>query len=145
MTDNKDLHKYDDIIDLDPPVSKKHPQMSMHNRAAQFSPFAALSGHAAAIQETARLTDRKIDLDEEKKAEINRKLSTILSLKDNPPEITLTYFKADSKKDGGEYLKISGTLKKVDSYSHEIIMSDGTHIHADDIYEVDSEFFNSME
>ena len=116
---------YDDIIELHHHVSPERTHMSAIDRAAQFSPFAALTGHDAALQETARLTDRKTELDESEKEIINEKL---MSAAVGLTEISIEYFQPDSKKQGGVYLNTIGCIKKIDSYRNEIIMSDGKKI-----------------
>ncbi|MFR0768325.1 MAG: hypothetical protein ACLSHO_00720 [Dysosmobacter sp.] len=103
---------YDNIINLPHPTSKRHPRMSLHDRAAQFSPFAALSGHAAALAETTRLTDRKIELDEDTRAELDRRQAVLLEQISEQPEITVTWFQPDGKKEGGRYITATGRLKK---------------------------------
>ena len=103
---------YDDIINLPHPTSKRHPRMPIRDRAAIFSPFAALSGHGAAIAETARLTEQKIELDEDTKAELDRRQAVLLEYMDERPELTVTWFQRDEKKDGGAYLTTTGRLKK---------------------------------
>ena len=95
---------YDDIINLPHPTSTKHPRMPMSDRAAIFSPFAALTGHAAAIQETARLTDQRIELDEDTKAELDRKQKILMDYIADQPEVTITWFCPDEKKSGGAYV-----------------------------------------
>lgn len=129
--------KYDDIIHLPHPVSTKHPRMSLHDRAAQFSPFAALTGHSAAIDETARLTDRKVERNEEKRAELDRKWKYLQENVDTHPEITVTHFIADEKKEGGIYVTTNARLKKVDSYKGILVFVDGTCIYFDDIFEIE--------
>ena len=94
---------YDDIINLPHPTSQRHPRMPIHDRAAIFSPFAALSGHGAAIAETARLTEQRIELDEDTRAELDRKQAVLLEHMDEQPEITITWFQPDERKDGGAY------------------------------------------
>ncbi|MFR3921860.1 MAG: hypothetical protein ACLTYN_07655 [Dysosmobacter welbionis] len=92
---------YDNIINLPHPTSKRHPRMSLHDRAAQFSPFAALSGHAAALAETTRLTDRKIELDEDTRAELDRRQAVLLEHMDERPELTVTWFQRDERRTAG--------------------------------------------
>ncbi len=128
--------KYEDIIHLPHPVSGKHPQMSLHNRAAQFSPFAALTGHEEKIKETARLTEQKVELDEYEMAVLDEKLQRIQSQIAQKPQITLVYFQADTKKAGGAYLTVSGRVKKIEQYARQIIFQDGTVIAMDDIYDI---------
>ena len=105
-------HKYDDIINLPHHVSKKHPQMSLHDRAAQFSPFAALTGHKAAINETARLTDEKQILSEDVIAKLNEQLNLIKENIGTNPIVTITYFVPDDRKSGGAYISNTGVVKK---------------------------------
>ena len=126
---------YDDIIDLSHPTSERHPRMPMANRAAQFSPFAALSGYDGAVQETARLTDRKAELTEEEKAVLDAKLQLLVP----GMGASFTYFRQDDKKEGGAYLAVTGTVKKFDNYAREIVLVDGRRIPIDDILEVQSE------
>ena len=131
--------KYDDIINLPHPQSKKHPRMSLHDRAAQFSPFAALTGHSAAIDETARLTDRKLELNEEKKAELDRIWQYLMEKVQNHPMLKVTYFIPDEKKAGGIYNTVRGRLKKMDSYKGILTLADGSMIGYSDIYEMEIE------
>ena len=107
------MGKYDDIISLPHHVSLKHPQMSMLERAAQFSPFAALSGHGAAIDETARLTADRIELEDDAKAMVDMRLRLAAEQTDPPVEVTVTYFLPDNKKAGGNYVTATGIIKKI--------------------------------
>ena len=141
----QDKHKYDDIITLPHHVSKKHPQMSPLNRAAQFSPFAALTGHDAAIQETARLTDSFIELDEDKKEQLDEQLQLIRENLEQKPECQITYFRPDEKKDGGAYVTIHGRIKKIDEYGHQIIFTDGTVLPIKHIFAIRGELFQNVE
>ena len=127
---------YDDIIHLPHHRSKKHAPMPIIDRAAQFSPFAALTGHDAAIKETARLTDRKIELDEYEIAILDEKLQQIKEKLPMNPEITVTYFQPDVRKDGGEYRTISGKVKKMDEYAKSIIMENEIRLPIEDIIEL---------
>ncbi len=126
---------YDDIIGLPHPTSAKHPRMPMADRAAQFSPFAALVGHGAAIQETARLTDQKIELTEDEKVVLDEKLRL---LADTGREAVFTYFLPDERKSGGAYVTVSASLKKIDPLKHRIILTDGTVIPIEDILDIES-------
>lgn len=130
---------YDDIINLPHHVSTKHPHMPLMDRAAQFSPFAALTGHDAAVKETARLTDRRVELDELEKEALREKLNLIVEMMDEHPEVTLTYFQPDTKKDGGAYLSVTGCVKKIDEYERVVCMTDGVKILIDEIIEIESE------
>ena len=112
--DYQNQHQYDDILNLPHPTSKNHPRMSLHDRAAQFSPFAALTGHEAAIKETARLTDDKQILSEDVIEKINGQLKIIAENIGAEQEITVTYFVPDSQKSGGAYVDCAGTVRKID-------------------------------
>ena len=107
---------YDDILQLSHPTSKTHPRMSRTARAAQFSPFAALTGYEAAIKETARLTDQELDLDDTMKAELNEKLSFLKKHLKDKPQISITFFVPDTKKTGGAYKTTTGWVKKILEY-----------------------------
>lgn len=122
----QDTHTYDDIIHLPHHVSTRHPQMSLLNRAAQFSPFAALTGHNAAIQETARLTDSYVELDEDQKEQLDAQLLQIREHLALRPECEITYFQPDEKKAGGSYVTIRGRVKKIEEAKHQIVFTDGT-------------------
>lgn len=135
---------YDDIIHLPHHVSAKHPQMPVSDRAAQFAPFAALTGHKAAIRETARLTDEKADLDENEKAILDEKLRMIQETLAEHPEITVTYFQPDQKKAGGNYVTVTGRVKKLDVYRHDLLMADGLRIHLDEILEIQTGSLQSV-
>ena len=121
-------HKYDDIINLSHHVSSRHPQMPMMNRAAQFSPFAALTGYEDAVRETARLTDEKIELDEYEKEELDRKIQWLGSHLDEHIPVSITYFQPDDRKAGGTYEEIVDTIRKINVYEHEILLAKGTKI-----------------
>ena len=121
-------HKYDAIINLSHHVSSRHPQMPMMNRAAQFSPFAALTGYEDAVRETARLTDEKIELDEYEKEELDRKIQWLGSHLDEHIPVSITYFQPDDRKAGGTYEEIIDTIRKINVYEHEILLTKGTKI-----------------
>ena len=127
---------YDDIIHLPHHRSKKHAPMPLIDRAAQFSPFAALTGHDAAIKETARLTDRKIELDEYEIEVLDEKLRTIREHLNTNPEISVTYFQPDERKSGGQYVTVVGNVRKVDEYEQCLLLNDGTRIVIEDILEL---------
>ena len=138
----KDSSKeYGDIIHLPHPVSKKHPRMSMHDRAAQFSPFAALTGHDEAIRETARLTDEKSNLDETYTAGLDEKLVILMSKQEEKPTATITYFLRDERKAGGSYEVLEGQIRKVDLYEHVLVMEDRSGIPLDDVLDIESDIF----
>ncbi|MEW9122779.1 MAG: hypothetical protein AB2421_08700 [Thermotaleaceae bacterium] len=136
--------EYDDIIHLPHHVSTKHPHMATIDRAAQFSPFAALTGHDAAIKETARLTDEKVELDEYMKDILNHRLQIIADLLKEHPEIAITYFQPDEKKNGGTYVTAISTVKKIDVYERIVVMNDGTVIPIDEIIRIDGQIFETM-
>ncbi|MBR5268747.1 MAG: hypothetical protein IKU20_11225 [Lachnospiraceae bacterium] len=133
--------EYGDIINLPHPESKKHKRMSMRDRAAQFSPFAALTGHDAAIKETARLTDGFVDLDESMKATLDEKLVLILERSNEKPIVTITYFLKDEKKLGGSYEVAEGWIRKVDFYERVIEMGDRSKILLDHVVDIECELF----
>ena len=126
---------YDDIINIPHPTSTKHPRMPMIDRAAQFTPFQALTGYGAAIQETARLTGEKAELTEEAKAVLDEKLRLLM---DTGGEAIFTYFLHDEKKSGGAYVMAAGSLKKLDPLQRRIILTDGTSIPIEDILGLES-------
>lgn len=131
------IGKYDDIIDLPRPVSEKRARMSMIDRAAQFSPFAALVGYDAAIAETARLTDFQIELTEGAKAALNEKLRHIAETAKTEPVVAVTYFLPDERKSGGAYVTITDRVKKVDPYREMLILTEGREIPFGNIYEME--------
>ena len=135
---------YEDIINLPHHVSATRPQMSMINRAAQFSPFAALTGYDAAIKETGRLTDEKIEMDEEALNILNMKFQVLVDSMDDEPEVTFTYFKPDERKAGGAYIEVTGRVKKVDNFERRIVMQNGTRMPMDDILNIEGEIFTSL-
>ena len=137
-------HKYDDIINLPHHVSKKHPQMSLHDRAAQFSPFAALTGHKAAINETARLTDEKQILSEDVIAKLNEQLNLIKENIGTNQTVTITYFVPDDKKSGGAYISNTGVVKKINEYNHTVVLTDKTVIPIEQISEIQSDIFSEI-
>lgn len=124
----RDAHKYDDIIGLPHHQSVGRPHMSLHDRAAQFAPFAALSGHEEAIEETARLTEEKILLDETAIQAVNEKLYELSQHLQENPAVSITYFKPDKQKKGGAYLTDIGTIKKIDEREKMVIMDSGVKI-----------------
>lgn len=130
-------HKYDDIIHLPRHVSSRHPQMSLADRAAQFSPFAALTGHEAAIQETARLTDEFIELDEDQKEQLDERLRLLKENQFRETEIEVTYFQPDAKKSGGAYVTVRGRVEKIDEYGRSIVFVDGTMIPMERVFSIE--------
>ena len=135
---------YDDIINLPHPTSAKHPRMPLYDRAAQFSPFAALTGHGDAIQETARLTETKIELDEDTKAVLDLKQQILADKIDEWPEVSVVWFRPDEKKDGGQYITTTGHLKKIDNIERALRLADGTSIPLDDVLELRSDCFRGI-
>lgn len=133
----KDEHRYDDIINLPHYQSTNHAHMSLEDRAAQFASFAALTGHEEAIEETARLTEKKIVLDEVAKEAISMKLFEISRNLDKKWNISITYFKPDRFKDGGVYLTDIGVVKKIDEVEKIIVMDNGMRIEIEGIIGVE--------
>lgn len=132
--------KYDDIINMPHHVSKKHPQMSIEVRSAQFAPFSALTGYDDEVKETARLTNKRIELSEEKKEILNQKLQKMQKNLSSKPKVTITYFIPDSKKDGGVYRTVTGIVKKIDQYKKLMILEDKTEIPILEIIEIERDF-----
>jgi hypothetical protein len=145
MQPTENDHRYDSIKKLPHYQSVTRPHMSLYDRAAQFSPFAALTGYDDAVKETARLTDTKAELDEYEKAAINERLNRIQDTFDVQPEVSITYFLPDKKKSGGAYITVTGCVKKVDEFEHVVVMRNGTKVHIDDIAEIDGEIFEMLE
>ncbi len=125
--------KYDDILYLPHPVSERHPRMPLSDRAAQFAPFAALTGYDAAIRETARETQERVELDEDEKELLDRQLRLLLEKLSASPWAVFTYFRPDEKKDGGSYVTAAGRVKKYDPQTRRIFLEDGTVFLADDL------------
>ena len=131
------MGKYDDIINLPHHVSKTRPRMSLEQRSAQFAPFSALTGYEDEFAETGRLVDGRIDLDEEMKQILDRKLQKITDNIKEQPKATITYFVPDNKKDGGKYVTVTGKIKKIDKYKNVIILVDGTEIPINDVVDIE--------
>ena len=136
-TEQKLQEKYADMLSLAHPVSKNHPPMPMADRAAQFAPFAALTGHGAAIKEMARMTDEKIEPDENLQSALDRKLQALRRRIKEMPEASFTYFLPDTQKSGGSYVCVTGKVKKIKEYENVIVLQDGTQIPIDDLLEVE--------
>lgn len=128
---------YDDIINLPHHVSSTRPRMSSENRAAQFSPFAALTGYDAAVKETGRLTDKRIELDDNAMAQLDMKLHMLSDRISQLPEVSITHFKEDEKKDGGVYITTMGRIKKIDIYKRLIVFEDDDKVEIDDVIDID--------
>ncbi len=136
--------RYDDILSLPHPTSKKHPRMSAQDRAAQFSPFAALTGYHRVIQEVARQTEARRELGEEEQARLDRKLQFLLDHLAERPEVQICYFQADTRKAGGAYVTVVGAVEKLDRYTRSIHMADGRKISLDDLWEIDGALFSVL-
>lgn len=136
--------KYEDIINLPRHISNKRSAMPIQDRAAQFSPFAALTGHDAAVKETARVTERRIDLDQYMKEDLNDKLQILIKRIKENPKIKIKYFQADKNKDGGTYIIVNNRVKKIDEYEKIIFMEDNTIIPIDNIVKIEGEIFENM-
>ncbi len=137
------MNNYDDIINLDRPVSK-HPSSSMESRASQFAPFAALVGYDSEIKETARLTDKRINLDDSQKEIISDKLNYLNEHLNDQNEITVTYFVNDSKKSGGKYIQKTGIIKRIDLVNQNIKFTDNTIINMKDITNMKGKIFDEI-
>ena len=134
------MDDYSDIINLSRPVSKR-PRMSLEQRSAQFAPFAALTGYEGQVKETARLTNKKIEINEELKEILDLKIQLIQEKIKEQPDVTITYFIPDDKKQGGKYKTVTNSVKKIDTYKNEIILIDGTTIAIDEIIDISSEIY----
>jgi hypothetical protein len=128
--------KYDDIIHMERPVSRHHVPMPLENRAAQFAPFAALTGYDDAVDEAARITGSRIELSEEMKGELDMKLSEIASHIAEHPEVSVTYFVPDLLKDGGEYVTVTGAVRKINLTERQIVLENIGAISIDDVLEL---------
>ena len=137
------MGNYDDIINLKRPISK-HPKMSLYQRSAQFAPFAALTGYEGQVKETARLTDRRIELDEEMKLILDLKIQVIKEMLSDNPEVEITYFIPDTRKDGGKYETIINNVKQIDSYNEHIIMQNNLKIEIKEIININSNIFKNI-
>ena len=127
---------YDNIKHLTrPQYDDLHP-MSMHDRAAQFSPFAALVGYDDAVAETARLTDSRLELTEDEMLELNANLNRLLDSLDEQPQISVTYFVPDKYKTGGRYIVKTGTVRRIDEYARVLIFTDKSEIPIDDTVQI---------
>ena len=145
MSGKFDLHNYDDIIDLPHHVSPNRRRMSNTERGAQFSPFAALTGYEAAVEEAARLTDGQKELTEEMKAIIDAKIQAISEHPDAEPQVTITYFKPDERKEGGAYVRVTGAVKEIDRIGKTIVLTGNTRIPMEQIREIEAEWMRWME
>ena len=143
--DNKDKYQYDDIIKLPHHVSSHRAHMLILDRAAQFSPFAAVTGFDRAIEETARLTDKRIELDEATKTILDEKLRIVREQLSSQQEIELVFFRPDEMKTGGAYISMIGTVKKIEGYERAVVMLDGTRIPIEEIIDITGEMFQAID
>ena len=139
------MDPYEDIISLPHHVSPKRDPMSMQDRAAQFSPFAALTGYEDAIQETGRQTEGKIEVDEEALSSLNMKFQFLIGRMEDMPEVTLTYFKPDERKAGGAYVEVTGSVRKIDDFGRFSVMRNGAKIPMDDSLSIEGEIFTALQ
>ena len=135
---------YSDIINLPHHVSRRHPQMSIENRAAQFSPFAALTGYDAAIDETARETDDMKELTEDRLVMLDQKLMLLRECISRRPVVTVRYFEPDARKEGGAYISRTGIVKKIDDITHSLSLESGEIIPAERIAALEGEVFSAF-
>lgn len=138
------MGEYDDLIYLPHPVSRKHPPMSAMDRAAQFSPFSALTGYEAVLREAGRLTDSRAELSEYSRDILDQKQKILLDAAPTYPEITITYFIPDRRKQGGAYGTLKGNLKKIDLDRRVIILLDRTEVSLDDVADIQCELFAGL-
>ena len=130
------MNEYDDIINLPHHQSSKRPHMSNYQRAAQFAPFAALTGYDAAIDETARLTDQKLGLSYEQADHLNAQIQRIIENIIDKPQVEITYFVPDNRKSGGEYMTVTGYVRRIDDHNREIVFVDGPTVKIDDVWNI---------
>lgn len=139
------MGKYDKIINLPHHVSSTRSHMTVIDRAAQFSPFAALTGYNAAVKETARLTEQQIELDEYEKATLDQRILLLQDRLKELPEVTITYFIPDERKDGGKYVSITGAVKKIDTYEKQLVLVNKSKIPIGNILSIEGEVFRLLE
>ena len=137
--------RYDDMIYMQNPTPTRKPRMSLYERAAQFSPFAALTGYEDAVEETARLTDARLELSEDMKTILNEKMQMIVDNMDADPIVTITYFVPDKKKEGGAYVDVTGIVKEIDEYERCIVMTDKKKIPIEQVRDIEGELFKCLE
>ena len=137
--------KYDDMVYMQNPTPSCKPRMSLHDRAAQFSPFAALTGYDDAVEETARLTDARLELSEDMKTILNEKMQMIVDNMDADPIVTITYFVPDKKKEGGAYVDVTGIVKEIDEYERCIVMTDKKKIPIEQVRAIVGDLFKCLE
>ena len=144
MIQNREDRRYDDMLDLPRPVSAKHPPMSRAERAAQFSPFKALTGYDDEVTEAARLTGGRIELDDASADMLNAKMQILRDEIQNHPQISITFFVPDAKKAGGEYMTVEGIVRRIDDVDRNLYLMDGTVIEIDEIIALDGEVFSIL-
>lgn len=137
-------HPYDDIIKLPHHVSSKYSHMSLQDRAAQFSPFAALTGHDAAIKEAGRYTEVRMEMDENSKEALDIRLEILKEHLVEKPDITFTYFQPDKRKQGGSYITVTGKVKRINAYEDKILLEGGTVLPIHEIIAIDGSLFNTI-
>ena len=137
--------RYDDMINMQKPPPTFKPRMSLYERAAQFSPFAALTGYEDAVEETARLTDARLELSEDMKTILNEKMQMIVDNMDANPIVTITYFVPDKKKEGGAYVDVTGIVKEIDEYERCIVMTDKKKIPIEQVRAIEGDLFKCLE
>ncbi len=136
--------RYDDIINLPHPTSKKHPRMSMTQRAAQFAPFAAVHGHSEAVHEANRITMSKIELGDDEQAILDMKQNYLMEHGKARPDVMIVYFLPDQSKAGGSYITKQGYFKYFDAHLQRIILTDNSSIPIGDIVDIKSSIFKNM-
>lgn len=150
MEDENTLRKrsrqqYGDLLQMSYPAASTRVRMSNIERAAQFSPFSALTGYEDAVAETARLTEDEKELDENRKSMINEKLNLLLQDHSSEQVVSFIYFQPDMRKSGGKYVTCTGKIQKIDLYQKKILLMDGTQIPIEQLYEIDSDFFKNVQ
>lgn len=144
----KDIFPYEDIVGIERHISKNHPEIPVSDRAARFSPFAAISGYEDMVKEAARVTEKRIELDENAIELLNEKLQMILEFIDEKPSVSVTYFEPDKKKEGGSYLTAAGRVIMIDDYSRTLVLQmseqEQRKIVIDDIYDITGDLFYSL-
>ena len=144
MSKTKAEEIYADIINLPHHEITSRQRMSQINRAASFSPFAALTGYDDAVKETARLTSKRIEIDDGTKEVLNDKLRMAVEKADEQPEVSITYFLPDEKKSGGAYVTVTAVIKRIDEYERQIVLADKSTIPLDDLYEIEGDIYNGI-
>ena len=137
--------RYDDMLYMQNPTPTCKSRMSFYERAAQFSPFAALTGYEDAVEETARLTDARLELSEDMKTILNEKMQMIVDNMDADPIVTITYFVPDKKKEGGAYVDVTGIVKEIDEYERCIVMTDKKKIPIEQVRAIEGDHFKCLE